>query len=220
MSATTPIVLEEEIYTLALSKIIQRDFFPHLEDLNEEEEEDLLLLRGVQWQDLSLDQFQAVYTSEDNASFGEMLKAAQKKQRERLEQIFGEQAFRKRIAAGLPEDVLLSLRLGQGQDKERYLLQKSLDEPFEKESREISQALTLLKPDSIKATTNPFKHNIQNTLMFYPEGVKPSSEDIRAAPKLILKNNTRLDSANLSSSIAVNTRTMSILASSENGILL
>ncbi|KAG5517942.1 hypothetical protein PMAC_000397 [Pneumocystis sp. 'macacae'] len=74
---TRPAVLDEDAYQQALSDIIKRDFFPDLLDM---EAADPALSPHTLSPDtahvtrnLSLDQFLAKYTSEDNASFADLL---------------------------------------------------------------------------------------------------------------------------------------------------
>ena len=69
-SLNRQVVLEEDEYTEALSHIIARDFFPStLSQTNGEPERK----RARYDKDLSLDTFQARYTSEDNSSFTQIL---------------------------------------------------------------------------------------------------------------------------------------------------
>jgi protein DGCR14 len=69
-SLNRQVVLEEDEYTEALSHIIARDFFPStLSQTNGEPERK----RAKYDKDLSLDTFQARYTSEDNSSFTQIL---------------------------------------------------------------------------------------------------------------------------------------------------
>ena len=68
-SLNRQVVLEEDEYTEALSHIIARDFFPSLIHLDTTNETPLL----SKSKDLSLDTFQARYTSEDNSSFTQIL---------------------------------------------------------------------------------------------------------------------------------------------------
>ncbi|KTW25936.1 hypothetical protein T552_03210 [Pneumocystis carinii B80] len=72
-----PHVLEEDVYQEALSDIIRRDFFPDLHEEYSNEMVSSLCKKG-----LSLDEFQATYTSEDNASFSDILERQNERQRE------------------------------------------------------------------------------------------------------------------------------------------
>ncbi|OBZ89844.1 Protein DGCR14 [Choanephora cucurbitarum] len=125
---TTPIVLDEDTYTEAISLIIERDFFPHLAKLRAQQnyleaqkngtfsdlqdatralhnadttpvtrnssqpvnfylEREPLIEKRVNL-NLSLDQFQTLYTSEDNASFTDLLEKANSKIKEQHKWFF------------------------------------------------------------------------------------------------------------------------------------
>ncbi|KAI8327791.1 nuclear protein Es2-domain-containing protein [Chlamydoabsidia padenii] len=127
---TTPVTLDEDTYTEAISRIIERDFFPHLAQMKAEssyheaqlngdvdqlrqarqtlsqlttnqvpvnqlqnyyhpEESDLAKRINLQ---LSLDQFQTVYTSEDNASFTDLLEKANAKRKSHYRWFYDKQA--------------------------------------------------------------------------------------------------------------------------------
>ncbi|KAG4302727.1 hypothetical protein PCANB_001073 [Pneumocystis canis] len=102
-------ILEEETYQQALSDIIKRDFFPDLLEMEENEKMEKKLIEntinhhdnnitentskqnlnnenGSKLPDvalsMSLDQFQALYTSEDNASFMDILNQQNQRQRD------------------------------------------------------------------------------------------------------------------------------------------
>ncbi|KAG5439993.1 hypothetical protein PCK2_000685 [Pneumocystis canis] len=102
-----PNVLEEEAYQQALSDIIKRDFFPDLLEMEENEKIEKNLRESTIYHDpvientsephlknenpskqsdithsMSLDQFQALYTSEDNASFIDILNQQNQRQRD------------------------------------------------------------------------------------------------------------------------------------------
>lgn len=70
------IVLTEEEYFERLSAIIKRDFFPSLADATEEET-------------ASMARFQAQYTTEDNASFEELLARENERKRKAFERVHG-----------------------------------------------------------------------------------------------------------------------------------
>lgn len=75
------IVLSEEEYMKRLSLILKRDFFPSLIDLEEIELTDTELL--------SIDKFQSLYVTEDNASFAELLCRENERKRGKFERVFG-----------------------------------------------------------------------------------------------------------------------------------
>ncbi|KAI8373803.1 nuclear protein Es2-domain-containing protein [Blakeslea trispora] len=125
---TTPVVLDEDTYTEAISLIIERDFFPHLAKLRAQQnyleaqkngsfsdlqdatkalhnpdaaptrshntqavnfylEHEPIIEKRVNL-NLSLDQFQTLYTSEDNASFTDLLEKANIKIKEQHKWFF------------------------------------------------------------------------------------------------------------------------------------
>lgn len=75
------IVLSEEEYMKRLSLILKRDFFPSLIDLEEIELTDP--------ERLSIDKFQSLYVTEDNASFAELLCRENERKRGKFERVFG-----------------------------------------------------------------------------------------------------------------------------------
>ncbi|KAI9493674.1 nuclear protein DGCR14 [Zychaea mexicana] len=208
---TTPVVLDEETYTEALSSIIERDFFPHLAKVKAQqnylqaqqsgtladlERASRALHRAQQTPstrlgtsskgsataaesskslisssstplnyynheaddladrvnlDLSLDQFQTLYTSEDNASFTEILEKTNAKRRE----------------------------------KYKWLLDK-----------EKAPMITGEEKKMIEFATSPavWKYTAKNALMYIPNGTGQSllnDVDSRAPPKAISHNNTQ-----------------------------
>lgn len=78
------IVLTEEEYFAKLSAILKRDFFPSLAELDEEMSE---------VEAASLADFQAHYTTEDNASFEELLERENERKRKGFERVFGAPAL-------------------------------------------------------------------------------------------------------------------------------
>ena len=70
-------ILNEEEYMTRLGAILKRDFFPSLED--EFSEPELL----------SISEFQCLYTTEDNASFEELLARENERKRSKFERIYG-----------------------------------------------------------------------------------------------------------------------------------
>lgn len=71
------IILSEEEYFERLSLILKRDFFPSLQEEFSEPER------------LSISQFQSLYTTEDNASFEELLARENERKRKKFERIYG-----------------------------------------------------------------------------------------------------------------------------------
>ncbi|CAO3587815.1 unnamed protein product [Absidia cylindrospora] len=186
---TTPVILDEDTYTEAISFIIERDFFPQLAKMKAEssyheatingdfeqlqqarqllsklnnpqsdknqainiqnyyhpEETDLQQRINL---NLTLDQFQTVYTSEDNASFTDLLEKANNKRKSHYRWFYDKQAQQLCIE----DDKTTQKRIGS-------------------------------------------KGNGGNLLMYYPEGPSESIIDEskqRGAPKSITYANTML----------------------------
>lgn len=70
-------VLNEEEYMERLGAILKRDFFPSLESEFSEPEQ------------LSISEFQSLFTTEDNASFEELLARENARKREKFEKVYG-----------------------------------------------------------------------------------------------------------------------------------
>jgi hypothetical protein len=71
------IILNEEEYMERLGAILKRDFFPSLQDEFTEPEQ------------LSISEFQSIFTTEDNASFEELLARENARKRTKFEKIYG-----------------------------------------------------------------------------------------------------------------------------------
>ncbi|KAI8970938.1 nuclear protein DGCR14 [Pilobolus umbonatus] len=196
---TTPVILDEETYTRAISFIIERDFFPELpkikaqqnyweaqtrgsladlheagrvlHDLNNKKENNGTDGQPVNYYSekeselekrvnlsLSLDQFQTLYTSEDNASFSDLLEKANIKRREQNKWFFDRETNKLRIK----------------------------DTPHEEGE----------KPnEAIDTTPTGWKYKARNTLMYFPEGQSESwvnDHEGRGEKKTIDHKNTHL----------------------------
>ncbi|KAI9264426.1 nuclear protein Es2-domain-containing protein [Sporodiniella umbellata] len=117
-----PVVLDEDTYTEAISFIIQRDFFPKLAKMKAQQSfilaeqsgsfSDLQEAKNVSVNfyfeqnpelenrvnlNLSLDQFQSLYTSEDNSSFTEILEKANLKAKEKNKWFFDKESNQLKI---------------------------------------------------------------------------------------------------------------------------
>ncbi|KXN75051.1 hypothetical protein CONCODRAFT_88667 [Conidiobolus coronatus NRRL 28638] len=172
------IVLTEEIYTLCLSYIIERDFYSNLNQLQDKlsqicteleipfDKGDNLVnfLLNSEYRidlNLNLDTFLSIYTSEDNQSYEKIVEKYELKRNElirKLEQVNSKQL---RIEDKEPQDILL------------------------------------IKDNEYKKVEG-WKHKAQNSLMLLPDTKSLNTNNSqlinsRAAPKQILYNNTRLD---------------------------
>ncbi|KAI7903055.1 nuclear protein Es2-domain-containing protein [Cokeromyces recurvatus] len=193
---TTPVVLDEDTYTEAISLIIERDFFPNLAKMKAEQKywevqkngslaelqeagralHNATTLKKSQPRDsnqsvnyyfedepdiekrvnlnLSLDQFQSLYTSEDNASFADLLEKANLKVKEKNKWFFDRE----------------SLRITNGEKG------------------------TLAIETNEKAPLG-WKYKTRNALMYYPEGKSESwvnPNEGRGQPKSIEYKNTHI----------------------------
>lgn len=75
------IILSEEEYMERLGAILKRDYFPSLQDEFSEAEQ------------LNISEFQSLFTTEDNASFEELLARENARKRAKFEKVYGGPAF-------------------------------------------------------------------------------------------------------------------------------
>ncbi|KAG0168427.1 DiGeorge syndrome critical region protein 14 [Apophysomyces sp. BC1034] len=177
MTSVTPVVLDEDTYTEAISHIIERDFFPHLAKLRPQEtQQDRATPRSTERASQSQPITGSIpnplhkaspFTSstqpnvrlsksEDNASFADLLEKANAKRKEKFKWIF---------------DSSKQLRIG---DQESHL--------------------KLIEAQDAKPGT--WRFNAKNALMYFPEGPSQSilnDKESRAAPKAITYANTQLN---------------------------
>ncbi|RCI02262.1 DiGeorge syndrome critical region protein 14 [Rhizopus stolonifer] len=198
---TTPVVLDEDTYTEAISLIIERDFFPNLAKLRAQQDyleaqrngtftdlqEAGKALRQVDANplktkrdgqqsinfyvenepriekrvnlNLSLDQFQTLYTSEDNASFTDLLEKANVKIKEQNKWFFDRESKQLRLT----------------------------DRPHE------SSPVQLIEAGN--QSTLGWKYQARNSLMYFPQGKSESwvnQNEGRGQPKSIEYHNTHI----------------------------
>ncbi|KAJ9088434.1 hypothetical protein DSO57_1023129 [Entomophthora muscae] len=199
--ATKPVALEEDVYTSAIDQIIERDFFPDLLFLRERQKEVISLspsatpsnvlekrntaLAGVNI-DCGLDRFFQKYTSEDNASFSEILEKTNAERKERYHWLYKEGLSRsKNIEAPKPQQAITG---GTINSEETGLVKLSV-----KENLEIP---TETENPREKQTTQTWTYEPKNSLMYFPEGCYSTLELTeaykRGQPKSISHENTRL----------------------------
>lgn len=120
---------------------------------------------------VGLDGFLRGYTSEDNASFGELVEVANHRKRERYAWLYGEEE-RVRLRIEARDEATSKLLL---------------------EAPTLASALTTTRPG---ASLDEAPYTVANALMYVPPGAPLSAqeeEDAAArAPKAILHNNTRM----------------------------
>ena len=175
-------VLEEEEYVAALSRIIERDFFPALAELRREEDgPGAEALPGVGG---SLDEFLAEHTSEDNASFEEVHRRDLEERRRRLHWAYA-------AGDGRQEGMLALYHLG--------------DRVLSVEDRQRMDRLLAEGADSADQRpngANPWRFRVRNQLMFPPEledskdvclmlqDAAPGARALPAAPQLLLSDSS------------------------------
>ncbi|CEP14498.1 hypothetical protein [Parasitella parasitica] len=199
---STPVILDEDTYTEAISLIIERDFFPNLAKMKAQQnyleaqnhgslselQEAGKTLHTISTQNktiqsrepdqpinfynedepnvekrvnlnLSLDQFQTLYTSEDNASFTDLLEKANIRVKEQNKWFFDRESKQLRIT----------------------------DYSHEKSHTKLIEA-------NDKAPSG-WKYKARNALMYFPEGKSESwvnEKDARGMPKSIEYRNTHV----------------------------
>ncbi|OLL21630.1 Protein DGCR14 [Neolecta irregularis DAH-3] len=173
------VVLEEDEYIEALSKIIERDFFPQLAELRAYNEYmDALQSKNAVWIESSarrlanpeqpkekdtekydmskrLDTFQAMYTSEDNASFIGLLDHTNEQRRKARQWAWEGNRIKNN-------------------------------------SRTKDNHNQIACIDNRPASVQSWNHNPMNSLMYFPEGIDEPLVCDRSAPKVISHAATRL----------------------------
>ncbi|KAJ3220891.1 DiGeorge syndrome critical region protein 14 [Clydaea vesicula] len=95
-----PKVLEEDDYLDAISNIVERDFFPNLKTMKQQNamltgisvlEENEKNNSAISTDNITLDKFQHMYTSEDNASFEEIIKNVNEEKKRKYNWIFNKE---------------------------------------------------------------------------------------------------------------------------------
>ncbi|KAI1310548.1 DiGeorge syndrome critical region protein 14 [Mortierella claussenii] len=133
---------------------------------------------------LSLDQFQSQYTSEDNASFNQIVEKINRQKREKYSWLYEqEDKHRKAIEGSNNPDQKLLRDTGEDDSD-------ASKEPFAASDKNTS--LALISSDKRSAVIPTWEYKAKNSLMYYPEGLgtNVALESIRAAPKEIVHRNT------------------------------
>ncbi|KAG0203123.1 DiGeorge syndrome critical region protein 14 [Mortierella sp. GBA30] len=132
---------------------------------------------------LSLDQFQARYTSEDNASFNEIIEKINARKKEKYRWMYDqENKSLKLIEGGPTPDQKLLRQSGEVGDMEKGALVSTKEE-----------ATNLSLVSTEKSGVIPtWGYKAKNTLMYFPEGLGTELEEklIRGNPKEIVHKNT------------------------------
>ncbi|OZJ06233.1 hypothetical protein BZG36_00801 [Bifiguratus adelaidae] len=116
---------------------------------------------------LSLDQFQNKYTSEDNASFLDLIEKVNQRKRDNYKWLYDKETHQLRLEGPASEDKLLT----------------------------DGGSTSMAAPDTRKAGVNTWKFKAQNTLMYHPQTSYQHDGDkvVRGEEKAIVYHNTSLD---------------------------
>lgn len=201
VKASKPIALEEDVYTSAIDHIIERDFFPDLRLLRERQREVISLspsaspstilgetksaLSNVTL-DCGLDDFFKKYTSEDNASFTDIIAKANAERKEKYNWLY-QQGLSRSKAVGAAKDLPAIPDTNSASHETSMVLVPS------KESLEIP---TETENPRQKHTTQTWTFEPKNSLMYFPDGCYTTlgltEAYKRGRPKAIVHENTRL----------------------------
>ncbi|KAG0339344.1 DiGeorge syndrome critical region protein 14 [Podila horticola] len=140
---------------------------------------------------LSLDQFQARYTSEDNASFNEILEKMNRRKKEKYSWMYDQEKKSMRLIEQSNNPEMKLLRQS-GEDSD--LLQRS-DDTSTLDKATMQVALT----DNRAGTIPTWGYRAKNALMYFPEGLGTNllDEISRGSPKEIVHNNTNFPDRDL-----------------------
>ncbi|KAG0031222.1 DiGeorge syndrome critical region protein 14 [Podila clonocystis] len=140
---------------------------------------------------LSLDQFQARYTSEDNASFNEILEKMNMRKKEKYSWMYDQEKKSMRLIeqSNNPEMKLLR-QSGEDSDSPQ-----GSDDTSTLDKASMQVALT----DSRAGTIPTWGYKAKNALMYFPEGLGTNllDEMSRGSPKEIVHNNTNFPDRDL-----------------------
>ncbi|KAI7829002.1 nuclear protein Es2-domain-containing protein [Gamsiella multidivaricata] len=136
---------------------------------------------------LSLDQFQARYTSEDNASFNDIVEKINAQKREKYRWMYEQEKKSQRLIENKddPNQKLLT-QAGEVENG-------GVDASASNESQDEDSKLALIIATDKRSGVIPtWEYKAKNALMYYPEGLGThlDEETIRASPKEIAHRNT------------------------------
>ncbi|ORY96044.1 nuclear protein DGCR14 [Lobosporangium transversale] len=131
---------------------------------------------------LSLDEFQARYTSEDNASFIEIVEKINSQKREKYRWLYEQEKKHQKLIEG------------ENKSEQKLLLQngETNAEAADDNSQRSTSSLALISADKKSATIPTWEYKAKNTLMYFPEGLGTNLDlgSTRAAPKEVVHRNT------------------------------
>ena len=205
-SLNNQIILSEETYTKALSIIIKRDFFPTLykqdeisnwiNNLNDNVANDDL---KYDLSSISLDNFQSKFTSEDNASFINLLEVRNRKNKEKFKWAFDSELLSKQRLLKANENMVNNIKkslsiensnnqqlllpstttdisnyAGEGNSKHLVRREKDSMRVLENGTEKPTNALIPTKSiDNRNAGVNGWNFTTMNNLMYFPNVNKP-----------------------------------------------
>ncbi|KAF9904087.1 DiGeorge syndrome critical region protein 14 [Lobosporangium transversale] len=127
---------------------------------------------------LSLDEFQARYTSEDNASFIEIVEKINSQKREKYRWLYEQEKKHQKLIEG------------ENKSEQKLLLQngETNAEAADDNSQRSTSSLALISADKKSATIPTWEYKAKNTLMYFPEGLGTNLDlgSTRAAPKEVV----------------------------------
>ncbi|KAI9242216.1 MAG: nuclear protein DGCR14 [Podila humilis] len=140
---------------------------------------------------LSLDQFQARYTSEDNASFNEILEKMSVRKKEKYSWMYDQEKKSMRLIEQSNNPEMKLLR----QSGEESDLPQGNDDTSKMDKAAMQVALT----DNRAGTVPTWGYKAKNALMYFPEGLGSDLLDgmSRGSPKEIVHNNTNFPDRDL-----------------------
>ncbi|KAG0330044.1 DiGeorge syndrome critical region protein 14 [Dissophora globulifera] len=139
---------------------------------------------------LSLDQFQARYTSEDNASFIDIVEKINASKREKYRWMYEQERKSQKLIEGDNQDQKLLRQSGESDGEEIGGLESQKQE---------GSKLALMISDNRSATIPTWEYKAKNSLMYNPEGLGTHLDErsIRASPKEIVHHNTSFQGRDL-----------------------
>ncbi|KAF9951847.1 DiGeorge syndrome critical region protein 14 [Mortierella alpina] len=130
---------------------------------------------------LTLDQFQARYTSEDNASFNEIVEKINARKKEKYRWMYDqENQSQKLIEGGRNPEQLLLRQTGEDNDKAMVA------------AEEDTSKMSLVMAEKKSGIIPTWDYKAKNALMYFPEGLGTQLDEktIRGNPKEIVHKNT------------------------------
>ena len=171
------VILTEEEYIRNIDYIIKRDFYPDL------------LIPDENMPRISLDEFMSKYTSEDNASFSEIIEKWKLKNKKQIEKVYEKNAQSN-------VDRLMLPKITSRCDNIKSITHQSVSLMLEDKRDGSSQAVVMVdQPSETKFTLSEDKdlEKYKNSLMFFPSGITSNTETSNfSEPKIIQLDQLRV----------------------------